>query len=253
MRSRLGEGILAVPMIESESVWPWWLWMLSALWIGTSLLWRPATTATRERWMWVAIAVVYAGLIVFVARITPEPDESAATGSLPLWLGLVAFLASAVIAMGMPTQTWQPWAWGLTGLTAGMLLVLLHAPEAAAAAIVVGGLLARTARETASDSSGIVPPQNQWLVGITAVALLVLTIGVQRHALLAESLRFSASRSQTVFPTREQIARRQVEPASVGMAIPWEKWCLAAVTLLAMATASTSLGRQFALREGTRE
>jgi hypothetical protein len=228
-----------VPMSEGPGVWPWWLWTLCALWIGTSLVWRPAASARGERAAWMTLAVIYAGLIVFVARMTPPEMDAASSHVWRLWIALILFLGSAVVAVPVQSPRGQSIAWGLTALSASTVLLLLHAPEAAVIAIGFGVLLLRTVGLTAPDPEGAVVAQNQWLVGTVAVVTLVMAIGLTRHALIVESTRAGLSHTRTVFPSRTQITRQRTESSAVTM-MNWEIGGLALMAVVAFATGAAS-------------
>lgn len=223
------------------SLWPWWLWALCALWIGTSLAWQPAANAARERLAWTVLAVMYAGLIVFVTRITPDELSTGTDTGWMLWLALGTFLISAVTVVGWWTPRLHLGIGIATAASAGTVLAWLHAPEAAIAAVFLGIMLARTAGKTSSDPQGAVPRANQWLVGLAGVVTLVVLLGVCRHALLSESQRTGISRSQTVFPTRGFLAKERSSnpPSEQSNTVFYrESWGLIVVVVIAAATSA---------------
>lgn len=221
--------------MDGAGLWPWWLWALAALWVGTGLIWRPAPTAPREPIAWIAVAVMYAGLIVFVARIVPTTANAPEPIAWPVWLALVAFLISAIACVGVTHLPWQRWANGTAALFAGLLLALLHAPEAACTCGVLAWGLARTPSEATEHTVEAVPKPDHWLIGLAAVVTLVVTIGLCRHALVVESANHGASRSQTAFPTRERLTRHRAVNTSPPHLSP-EVWGLIVITGIALFT-----------------
>lgn len=242
-----------MPISDGMDLWPWWLWILSALWIGALVFWQPTATTPRERWGWGALASVYAVLIVFGGRIVPATPAEVHSDSWLLWIGLLAFLGGAVASVGLRRLLWQKIAMAVTTLGAGTMLVVLQAPEAALACGVVGVALARkSAVVPVSDPVGALPRQNVWLTGLAAVVTLVVILGLVRHALIAESSRIGLSRWQTVFPTRTQVARQHAAEETSGAerdSIPMEMWGLVAVCLLAAMTRALSASRRLELSE----
>lgn len=222
---------------DGFSPWPWWLWTLSALWIGAVLFWQPTAAATRERWGWGVFALVYAGLILFGGRLVPTNAPPSPSSSWLLWGGLVLFFLSAVTTIGLQTPRWQQFASGATALGAGLTLALLQAPEAALACGVAGVALVRaSAVAPIWPSADALPRQNQGLAGIAAVVTLVVMIGLIRHALLVEATHIGPSRWQTVFPTTAQTDRHRAAVQGSTDGLPLETWGLALIAWLAMVT-----------------
>ncbi|MDP1798327.1 MAG: hypothetical protein Q8K78_12625 [Planctomycetaceae bacterium] len=233
-------------MWEDPSLWPWWLWTLSALWVGALLFWQPAGTASRERWGWGSLAIVYAMLLVLGGRIAPAVPAETPRDSWFLWLGLFVFLIGAVTSIGLRTLRWQQVASVATPLGAGIALAALEAPEAALGCGILGVAMARrSAAAPAFDPDGALPRQNHWLAGFAAVVTLVMVIGLVRHALIVESSRIGPSRWQTLFPTPAQTARHTVDAdhAAHREPIPVGLWGLVAMGSLAAFVRAASLKR----------
>lgn len=225
-----------MPSVEGLSLWPWWLWTLSALWIGALLFWQPSGTVGRERWGWGAFALVYAILILFGGRIAPASPTETARDSWLLWLGMLMFLIGSVASVGLRTPWWQQIACAVTTLGAGVSLAVLQAPEAALACGVIGMMMARKSAVVAVfDPQGALPRQNHWLAGGAAVVTLVAIIGLVRYALIVESSRIGPSRWQTVFPTPAQVAKyaSDSEKDRNPLPVPLELWGLVALAALA--------------------
>ncbi len=225
---------------DGLSLWPWWLWILSALWIGALLFWQTSDTVLRERWGWGALALVYAVLILLGGRMVPTSSAPALPTAWVLWCGLLVFLLNAVTSIGLRTPRWQQIASGMAALGAGITLAALQAPEAALACGVAGVAMARhSAAITIWQPDGAVPRHNQWLAGLAAVVTLVVMIGLVRHALIVEATRIGPSRWQTVFPTPAQTIRHD-DSDPQRRSLPMEMWGLAIVVVIAAATRSVT-------------
>lgn len=240
-------------MFDGMSLWPWWLWILSVLWIGALIFWQPVGSAVRERWGWGALALVYALLIVLGGRIAPASPVDAPPDSWLLWLGLLVFLGGAVTSIGLRRPRWQQIASSATAVGAAVTFVALHTPEAALACGAMGVILARkSAVSVVPDGGGAIHPQNVWLAGIAAVVTLVVVLGVVRQALIMESTRIGPSRWQSVFPTREQVARHHRQSGDADTqkpSVPMEAWGLAAIGLLATISRGMPTSREHSLSQ----
>lgn len=229
-------------MWDGLSLWPWWLWTLSGLWIGALLFWQTTDTIPQERWGWGALALVYAGLILIGGRMVPAMAAAPAPVAWLLWCGILVFLFGAVTTVGLQKPRWQQFASGATALGAGITLAALQSPEAALACGVAGVAMARkSAVVSVWQPAEAIPRPNQWLAGLAAVVTLVVMLGLIRHALLVEAAHTGPSRWQTVFPTHAQTARHRAvadESDQEAHSHLGELWGLALVVAIAIFTRS---------------
>ena len=217
--------------MDGGELWPWWLWALTALWIATALVWRPAAASLREQAAWTTFTVLLAGLVIFAVQMTP-PTNEAATSPWIMRLLLAGWLSASFAAIGLRHARWDHLVTIAALGGAALVFLQLHAPEATVACGFPAVLLLRRM----NDEIPAAPASpHRWLTGAAALVMVVVTLGVTRHALLAESDRRHASRHHTAFPTREWRLRQSSLPATASTIKP-EWWGLAAIVALAAMT-----------------
>lgn len=227
------------------SPWPWWLWLLTALWTGSVLLWRSAGPHAR---FWAAMAVINTGFLIVAGSRVPAVLQTPEDATpWPFWAGCLLLLGGAAAWCGATTASWRHGALWVAALGGAGLAWGLSAPEVGVACLIAAALLtwpmqsllesspdderapqsaitigSRSHQTSVFPASLIVPAflrmrlrgavapvprRDWWLIGVAGLVTVVSTVGLLRHALIIEAHRAGPSRWNTVLPTRKQAAQ----------------------------------------------
>lgn len=237
---------------------PWWLWLLAALWAGTLLLWQRGILPRDWRWGLGVVVAVYTALLT--ATVMVEPGSWTLARGL-FWVSAACAIGGGLLLARCASIASEPIGLGIVCLGTAGVLASLHAFDLAGLTLLGGALVAgrivvkvpgpdeprvndSTAGVDAPDFS--IANRDAWLIGMTAVLVLTAWTGSVRYALDVESQRPGPSRWFTALPSRDRLKTWLVtEPGHGGESpsgrvpagVPWELIGLSATWVWAVSRA----------------
>lgn len=218
---------------------PWWLWILAGLWIGSILI-RLGLHSRSEWKRWLDLWIVcYAALLLYMTLQSSRSESwGFEAGVLPL-LAVVAAVCTVVGGLGMIgacsvfDARWSSrvTCLGMAGLAAG-----LKAYELSVIGVMACGLVGWAEQSHRETKSQAMPQVNRMLIGIAAVSLSVVWLGLLQFATRVELHRPGPSRWFTVIPNVEAVlrARQMTGTTDSSPSIAATHLILAAATWLLM-------------------
>ncbi|MBI1346029.1 hypothetical protein GC163_07045 [bacterium] len=197
-------------MLTFPAPFPWWLWILSALWVGTLCLRRSLPVSSEwNRWL-NGLIVVYTALVLYMSLKSTWPRD----WSMGLWTWGLCAGFSSVTALGgalwsICSESSRSWRWGsglayfgLSGLSA-----CLESFELAVMGVAACGLILLDSQSADHDSQSRPGRSSAVLVAIAATLMCVAWLGVVQYGLRVEGQRPGPSRWYTVIPAVEAVQR----------------------------------------------
>jgi hypothetical protein len=235
-------------MPTAPEPFPWWLWLLAALWAGTLVLWQRRVLPRDWSLALGLVVLVYTGLLTW--SVIEPAGWTIARGAF--WACAAAALAGGLSLVHHASPEAERIGLGVFCLGVAGMLASFGA-TALAGLTLLGGLLvacrslvrvlsSRGERSIESVSEQAppfsVPNRDAWLIGVMAVLVLVGWTGSVRYALTVESQRPGPSHWFTALPSRDRLTTWLVtepghnpsaSPRSAPAGVPWELIGLSAI------------------------
>jgi|GEM_PF-3441202 len=214
-------------MLTVATPFPWWLWILAGLWIG-SIVMRRGLAPQSEWGRWLdGLIIAYTALLLYMSLKSAWPVD----WTWGPWLracvagvSTIAVLGGGLVSLRGPDNSRRSWGSGIAYLGLSGFAVCLESYELA----VIGGIACGLVLLDRAAESGIAPrplPRSMSvLVAVAATVVCVGWLGLVHYAARVELHRPGPSRWFTAIPAVESVQRwRQGTGAAASPAVSPEQ------------------------------
>lgn len=219
-------------MLTFATPFPWWLWILVGLWVGSIVLRRGLPPSSDwGRWL-DGLIVAYTALLLYMSLKSSLPRDSTWESwpwTLIAGTSAIGVLGGGLWALRSGTTRSAVWGYRLGGLGFSGLASCLESYELAVIGLIACGLVGLDRSAGAVFPETTSPPRSlSGLVAVAATVICVAWLGLVQYAARVELQRPGPSRWFTVIPDVETVQRwreglldivsQEIVPAHVAFA-----------------------------------